>query len=180
TWIEPDGKSNIDIENEQDSFEVTILKSSLNQQATKEIRAFFNDEKVFDYPKPVNLIRSFIEQSTCDNDIILDFHTGSGTTAHAVLDLNKEDGGNRKFILVEQMDYIETITSERVKKVIEKNNEGSFVYAELKTIDTFNEEDTIGRLNDNMRYLPIGEIDDESYAIDEAEKALNKQFYGVK
>lgn len=97
-----------------------------------------------------------------------------------MLELNKEDGGNRKFILVEQMDYIETITCERVKKVIEKNQEGSFVYAELKTIDTFNEADTIGALNQNMRYLPLGEIDDESHTISEHEKALNKQFYGVE
>ena len=138
----------------------------------------------FSFPKPVSLLKEIISGATFfskfKNDIILDFHAGSGTTAHAVLDLNKEDGGNRKFILVEQMDYVETITAERVKKVIEKNNEGSFIYAELKTINTFNEEDTIGRLNDNMRYLPIGEIDDESYAINEAEKTLNKQFYGVK
>ena len=111
---------------------------------------------------------------TYENDLVLDFFMGAASTQATALKLG------RRFIGVEQMDYIETITSERVKKVIEKNNEGSFVYAELKTIDTFNEEDTIGRLNENMRYLPIGEIDDESYAINEAEKALNKQFYGVK
>ncbi len=57
---------------------------------------------------------------------------GSGTTAQAVLDLNKEDGGNRQFILCEQMDYIENVTTERIKKVIEKNQEGSFIYFELK------------------------------------------------
>jgi len=179
TWIEPEGKSNSDIENEQDIFNITTLKSSLNQQATKEIRDFFDGQKVFDYPKPLNLIRSFLEQATEEQDIILDFHAGSGTTAHAVLDINKEDGGNRKFILVEQMDYIETVTTERVKKVIEKNGEGSFVYAELKTINKFKNEDSIGKLNQNMQYLPIGEIDDKDYGISEAEKKLNKQFYGI-
>jgi adenine-specific DNA-methyltransferase len=65
------------------------------------------------------------------SDIILDFFAGSGTTAQAVLDLNKEDGGNRKFIICEQMDYVETVTKERIKKVIEKNGGGSFIYLQL-------------------------------------------------
>jgi adenine-specific DNA-methyltransferase len=136
-------------------------------------------EKVFDNPKSLRLLKKIITFTTKDNDIILDFHAGSGTTAHAVLDLNKEDGGNRKFILAEQMDYIERITTERVKKVIERNGEGDFVYAELKTIDDFRDENTIGKLNQNMQYLPISEIDDESYGVSEAEKLLNKQFYGL-
>ena len=62
--------------------------------------------------------------------IILDFFAGSGTTAHAVLELNK-DGGNRKFIICEQMDYVQTVTTERVKKVIEQNNQNDFIYCEL-------------------------------------------------
>ncbi|REC75609.1 site-specific DNA-methyltransferase [Chryseobacterium elymi] len=64
--------------------------------------------------------------------IILDYHAGSGTTAHAVLELNKRDGGNRKFILCEQMDYIETVTTKRIQKVIEQNHSDSFTYLELK------------------------------------------------
>jgi len=64
------------------------------------------------------------------NAIILDFFGGSGTTAHAVLELNK-DGGNRKFIICEQMEYVETVTVPRIKKVIENNAIGSFIYAEL-------------------------------------------------
>ena len=64
------------------------------------------------------------------NAIVLDFFGGSGTTAHAVLELNK-DGGNRKFIICEQMHYVETVTRERVKKVIEQNNSGDFIYCEL-------------------------------------------------
>jgi adenine-specific DNA-methyltransferase len=88
------------------------------------------------------------------------------------------------------MDYIETITVERMKKVcngeqggiskaVNWQGGGSFVYAELKTINKFKDEDTIGALNQNMQYLPIGEIDDEEYGISEAEKKLNKQFYGI-
>ena len=63
----------------------------------------FNKKVVFDYPKPVKLIKQMINLCTNpnDNDIILDFFAGSGTTAHAVMELNAEDGGNRKFILVQ-------------------------------------------------------------------------------
>lgn len=68
--------------------------------ATKEVQILFNN-KYFDYPKPVDLIREFIEQTTEKNDIILDFFSGSATTAHAVMQLNAEDGGNRKFIMVQ-------------------------------------------------------------------------------
>ncbi len=75
-------------------------------------------KKVFDFPKPVSLIEYILNFSTDSNAIILDSFAGSGTTAHAVLNLNKADGGNRKFILVEMMDYAETITAERVKRVI--------------------------------------------------------------
>lgn len=73
---------------------------------------------IFETPKSIGLIRQIIEFSTNKNDIILDSFAGSGTTAHAVLELNKEDGGNRQFILVEQEDYANTITAERVRHVI--------------------------------------------------------------
>lgn len=65
------------------------------------------------------------------NAIVMDFFGGSGTTAHAVLELNKEDGGERRFILCEQMDYVETITKARIREVIKRNGKDSFVYAEL-------------------------------------------------
>jgi adenine-specific DNA-methyltransferase len=58
-------------------------------------------QKIFTNPKPINLIKDFLEITTNDNDIILDFFAGSGTTAHAVMELNKEDGGNRKYICVQ-------------------------------------------------------------------------------
>ena len=74
----------------------------------------------FDSPKPKRLIEHILKIATLPkaNDIILDFTGGSGTTAHDVLALNKEDGGNRKFILVECEDYADTITAERVRRVI--------------------------------------------------------------
>lgn len=78
----------------------------------------------FDYPKPVELIDYLISIFTGKQDIILDSFAGSGTTAHAVLNLNKKDGGNRKFILVEMENYAENITAERVRRVMNGYGEG--------------------------------------------------------
>lgn len=97
-------------------------------------------QKKFDYPKPLNLITEILSALTNEEDLILDSFAGSGSTAHAVLNLNKEDGGNRKFILVEMEDYAENITAERVKRVINGYGEdkkkvdgtgGDFNYYEL-------------------------------------------------
>ena len=94
-----------------------IENIAYNSDASKEIKKIFIS-KIFDYPKPIQLINFFLQISTNKNSIILDSFAGSGTTAHAVLNLNKQDGGNRKFILIEMEDYAETITAERVKRVI--------------------------------------------------------------
>lgn len=76
-------------------------------------------EDAFNYAKPVYMINKIISMATDKNSIILDSFAGSGTTAHAVLELNKKDGGNRKFILVEMENYAENITAERVRRVID-------------------------------------------------------------
>ena len=73
----------------------------------------------FDFPKPIELIKYLLGFYAEKDSIILDSFAGSGTTAHAVLNMNKEDCGNRKFIVIEMMDYAENITAERVKKVID-------------------------------------------------------------
>ena len=78
----------------------------------------------FDFPKPVQLIQYLLGFYSNADDIILDSFAGSGTTAHAVLNMNKADGGHRKFILVEMMDYADSITAERVKRVIRGYGEG--------------------------------------------------------
>ncbi|MEM0577799.1 site-specific DNA-methyltransferase [Flavobacterium polysaccharolyticum] len=88
-----------------------------NEDGDEENRKIFN-KKVFDFPKPSKLISKLICSFRDKDAIILDSFAGSGTTAHAVLNLNEQDGGNRKFILIEMEDYAETITSERVKRVI--------------------------------------------------------------
>ncbi len=92
-----------------------------NQESKRELRTIFpNTELEFETPKPVRLIRRILQISTTgqNNEIILDSFAGSGTTAHAVLSLNKEDGGNRRFILVECEDYADSITAERIRRVI--------------------------------------------------------------
>jgi len=71
------------------------------QEASKEMKALFDDKKFFDYPKPVKLLKKLSYIATNKNDIILDFFSGSATTAHAVMQLNAEDGGNRRYILVQ-------------------------------------------------------------------------------
>ncbi len=77
-----------------------------------------DDEDVFVTPKPSKLVRKVLDLGTGPNSIVLDSFAGSGTTAHAVLAANKKDGGNRKFILVETEDYANSLTAERVRRVI--------------------------------------------------------------
>ena len=89
-----------------------------NRDGSTALTQVFGAPSEFDTPKPVGLIDRILRIATGPNDIVLDSFAGSGTTAHAVLSLNKEDGGNRKFILVECEDYADTITAERVRRVI--------------------------------------------------------------
>ena len=93
------------------------------QSTTVFLKEILPNEK-FDNPKPIKLIDYLVQVSVGPNDIILDSFAGSGTTAHAVLNMNKADGGHRKFILVEMMDYADSITAERVKRVIQGYGEG--------------------------------------------------------
>lgn len=99
----------------------TILLRDLvgdNQEANKEITIILGKGS-FPNPKPTRLIKRLILLSANKNDIILDSFAGSGTTGHAVLELNKVDGGNRKFILVElEEDIAKNVTAERIKRVI--------------------------------------------------------------
>ena len=87
-------------------------------ESNEEVSSIFG-KGVFDNPKGTKLLKRIIQvANVTPNDIVLDSFAGSGTTAHAVLALNKEDGGNRKFILVEGEDYADSITAERMRRVI--------------------------------------------------------------
>ena len=103
----------------------------------------------FDTEKNVLLIQRIIDWIVHPGEIVLDSFAGSGTTAHAVLNMNKADGGNRKFICIEMMDYADTITAERVKRVINGYGEGK------KTVDG---------TGGNFSYYELGEpllVDDK-------------------
>lgn len=89
-----------------------------NQDAKREIKNSLSGAEIFATPKPTRLIEKILRLATDKNSIVLDSFAGSGTTAHAVSNINAQDGGNRKFILVEMEDYAETITAERVRRVI--------------------------------------------------------------
>ena len=106
------------VDNNLNKIERTIPFSSLimdfpNNLSHREFKELFNDKKIFDYPKPVNLIKHLLKIASDKDSLILDFFAGSGTTGHAVWNLNKEDGGNRRFILV-QLD--EEVQDEEIKK----------------------------------------------------------------
>lgn len=96
-----------------------------NQDGNKQMREIF-DAQIFDFPKPIQLIKHFGIIATKPTSLILDFFAGSGTTGHAVLDLNKQDGGNRTFILCQLNEMTETtpkgiaydVTSKRLKRVM--------------------------------------------------------------
>lgn len=107
-------------------------KEYTSRRGTATVEEIFGT-KNFAFPKPVDLIKTFIKASTDKDSLILDSFAGSGTTAHAVLDLNKEDGGNRKFILVEmESEIAKDITAERVKRAIKKYDyQDGFEYCEL-------------------------------------------------
>ena len=114
-------------------------------EAKKEILSIFNGNAVFDTPKPTRLIERILQIATDKDSIILDSFAGSGTTAHAVLNMNRKDGGRRRFILIEMMDYAETITAERVKRVI-KN------YEKEKQTDLFASNDA----HEKEKRSPLG------------------------
>jgi len=101
-----------------------------NETGRDQIRELFG-KSIFDYPKPVDLVKHVILLANAKDGIVLDSFAGSGTTAQAVLELNNADGGKRQFILAECEDYADKITAERVRRVIKGGTSGSFSYFEL-------------------------------------------------
>ncbi len=90
-----------------------------NQKARREVKKIFQElDNPFDSPKPVSLIKLILKIASDQDSIVLDSFAGSGTTAHAVLELNREDDGNRKFILIETESYADSLTAERIRRVI--------------------------------------------------------------
>ena len=204
-----------------------------NQDAKKEIKNLFEGQAVFGTPKPEKLIQRIIQLGSDEGDLVLDFFMGSATTqavAHKM---------NRKYIGIEQMDYIETVAVERLKKVIEGEQGGiskdvnwqgggSFVYCqfknevqefknqvqeattseqlvellnyakkssflsyridpkklreiEFKKLSLAEQKQTLLEIVDlNNLYVNYSDIDDISNGISDADKKLNREFYGDK
>ena len=152
-------------------------------EAKKDLLSIFGGKVTFDTPKPARLIERVLTIAASPDSIVLDSFAGSGTTAHAVLNMNKADGGNRRFILVEMMDYADSITAERVKRVIDGYGEGkkavegtggSFSYYELGPVlllpdGNLNEEVGAQKIREYVYYmetkepLPAGQPADEPY-----------------
>ena len=130
------------------------------EEAGKELTRIFNGQKVFDFPKDVSLIEYLLNFSCPKDGVVLDSFAGTGTTAHAVLNLNKKDGGSRTFILTELMDYADSLTAERVKRVIsgygdKEGTGGDFNYYELGE-PLFNDKETLNEtipVHDIMEYI---------------------------
>jgi adenine-specific DNA-methyltransferase len=166
---------------------------------TQELEKIFG-EKVFDNPKPTSLLRKILILATDTDSLVLDSFAGSGTTAHAVLALNKEDGGNRKFILVEFEDYADEITAERVRRVIRgvpeakdptlrEGLDGTFSYFDLGApiaIETLLAGEKLPTFGELARYLfytataeefDASKIDEESGFIGESANYRVYLFY---
>ncbi|MGN6568403.1 MAG: site-specific DNA-methyltransferase [Flavipsychrobacter sp.] len=107
-----------------------------NETAKVDLKSLFDGAAIFQTPKPYQLIERILQISTEHDSIVLDSFSGSGTTGQSVLNLNKLDGGTRKFILIEMENYAETVTAERIKRAISshsttQNGKGCFDFYEL-------------------------------------------------
>lgn len=171
-----------ELSTEYTGYSSIIGDSFYTSDGTKEQMGIFGKTE-FAFPKCSGFISELLEQATDKNSIILDSFAGSGTTAHAVLNMNKKDEGNRKFILVEMENYAEGITAERVKRVIkgygeEKNategSGGSFSYYELgspllQTDGSLNESISINLIREYIWFsetrkdYPADECQDNDY-----------------
>lgn len=162
------------------------------QDAKRELLEILNFETsadVFITPKPSSLVRRILQIATDEDSIVLDSFSGSGTTAQAVLTLNQEDGGNRRFILIEMEDYAGSITAERVRRVIQglpkakdealKNGlGGSFSFFELGEpveMQAILEGDSLPAYEDLARYVFYTATGDE---FDPAKVDQERNFIG--
>lgn len=226
-----------DIQIRKDQREVTTVwtgsRYDANLYGTQLLKELVPDSK-FLFPKSLwnvyDCLNAIVGHENDKDAIIMDFFSGSGTTGQAVMELNKKDGGNRRFLLVEQMDYVETTTKERLRKATEIDSVQGFVYCELaqanevyvqRILEAESESDLLAvwtdmqqtafmsyrdvpgiekineigfgdlsinetrtflleMLDKNMLYVPLSEIDDTKFNIDEATKSANTTFFGLE
>lgn len=103
-----------------DEVESNVAKSFFHDYSDgeKQLGALFGQTGIFPTPKPTSLIGRFVSQVSQPDSFILDFFAGSGTTGHAVINLNREDRGSRKFVLMEAGDHFDRVLTKRIKKVM--------------------------------------------------------------
>ena len=219
-----------DYEGERPKTTWTDKKYNATQHGTKLLERILG-KKSFSYPKSLHTIVDVVKITTDPGDIVLDFFAGSGTTGHAVLELNKQDSGSRQFILVEQLEEHVEVCKERLEKVIaqegilsenflscelmpynqvfmeriqsaESSEELLRIWRDISKDSVLNwwvkpqkpeeaEEHFIaiddiekqknclaGLLDKNQLYIHLSEIEDETFAVSEADKELNRAFYG--
>ncbi|PWN58440.1 DNA methyltransferase [Chryseobacterium viscerum] len=154
-----------------------------NRKSTKALTKVMG-KKVFDNPKSINLLQKIIKFSTTENDIILDFFAGSGSTAEAVSNVNDELSSNRKFILIEQMDYINDVTIKR----IQNTTNSSFVSTELQRLNLIIMEKIsvardfteINSILTNSTFLQYLKYQLSNNFLDELQEISNENFEEVK
>lgn len=129
-----------------------ILEAGKNEEGTRVLKSFFGEIPVI-FPKPVSLLHGLLQQFLDEQGDVLDFFAGSGTTAHTVMNLNNEDGGRRKFILIEMANYFDTVMIPRIKKVAysfnwkdgkPKDSSGNGVFFKYQVLEQY--EDTLDNL----------------------------------
>ncbi|MBM4025553.1 MAG: site-specific DNA-methyltransferase [Planctomycetes bacterium] len=180
----------------------SVIDKLYTQEGTADVRAVFEDQVVLQFPKPVDLIKRFVHLVTQGNGsgIVLDSTAGSGTTGQAVLTLNQEDAGQRRFILIECEDYADTITAERMRRVIRGVHDakderlrvslaGTFSYfdlgpaIEMESLLSGENLPTYGELARYVFYTATGEefdetaVDEERHFIGESKQHLVYLFY---
>ena len=162
-------------------------------EAKKQMLAIFDKKATFDTPKPTRLVERILQIAGDSETLILDSFAGSGTTAHAVLKLNKADDGNRKFILVEMEDYADGITAERIKRVISGYSDvegtgGDFSYYVLGEMlllpnENLNEGVDEHKIREYVYYmetkeqLPLCEITDNKYYLGRSNDTVYYFYY---
>ncbi|MBN8923370.1 MAG: site-specific DNA-methyltransferase [Rhodanobacter sp.] len=165
------------------------LDANLNMDLARKTVSEVMGRNAFDFPKPVALIQKLIELVPNQDALILDSFGGSGTTAHAVLAQNAKDGGNRKFILVECEAYADTLTAERVRRVIEgyqytgtQHEEllrEKLTFSKLKQANKLLEQVALVEKQNDGRFDAINSTVKDGELIVTGEKAVKKRAEGL-
>lgn len=143
----------------------SLLLDFTNEIANGEIKSLFGDIIFPSYPKPVPMVYHLLKIGCENTDFILDFFAGSGTTAHAVMKLNKEDGGRRKFILVETADYFNTVIIPRIKKVAYSFNWKEGKPQDMDGIGVFFKYHTLEQYEDALENIEFEEQNEQQKKI---------------